>query len=660
MHVERYRSAVSADNVPVQIGNYRLGKTLGIGAFGKVKLAEHVITRHKVAIKILNRNKIRALDMGEKVRREINILKLCTHPHIIRLYEVIDTPSDIFVVMEYVSGGELFDYIVSKGRLPREEAQSLFQQIVSGLEYCHHHGIVHRDLKPENLLLDENNSIKIADFGLSNMMRDGEFLRTSCGSPNYAAPEVISGSLYAGPEVDVWSCGVILYALLCGSLPFDDESIPNLFKKIKSGMYSLPSHLNPLTRDLIPKMLVVDPMKRITMNETRAHQWFMQGLPQYLQLPPNMIEQMERVIDDEVVSAVVNAGFAGATRKKVLQAINTREGGRSDLRVAYELFLDSKKNKQRLLEKAVARQQNITTPLFAHTPTQAPSCSGSGPSGLAHQLVDPSQLQRLQPTLQQPPSPTSREQADKKRRRWYLGIQSKKDPGHVMNEVYRALGFLTCEWKTVTSYRIKCRWRPNFHLVFPSPGSGTGDFFASFRGENAPLRQRQHPDYTIIIALSLYKVQQHIYLLDFQKIEGDCFTFMALCAKIISQLKTLSAQSKQMQLAGVGQMGSPPHSVSAQNLHTQHLLKPQAQLHPDLQRVPNQMHAQAMAHQQQQMQAARMQVQYTPQGPSQGVHPGIPGIPQLIPPYNQADQGSHANPTSPRPPNSDNSGMQNP
>jgi 5'-AMP-activated protein kinase catalytic alpha subunit len=143
MHAERFRSAVSADNVPIQIGHYRLGKTLGIGAFGKVKLAEHVITGHKVAIKILNRNKIRALDMGEKVRREINILKLCTHPHIIRLYEVIDTPSDIFVVMEYVPNGELFDYIVSKGRLPKEEAQSLFQQIVSGLEYCHHHGIVH-------------------------------------------------------------------------------------------------------------------------------------------------------------------------------------------------------------------------------------------------------------------------------------------------------------------------------------------------------------------------------------------------------------------------------------------------------------------------------------------------------------------------------------
>ena len=250
-----------------------------------------------------------------QVKREINILQRCTHPHIIRLYEVIDTPTDIFVVMEYVSNGELFDYIVSKGRLLPDEARHFFHQIISGVEYCHFHQIVHRDLKvrarararasrsrlshglrarrhdrrardigggagwdrfsqPENLLLDADNNIKIADFGLSNVMRDGDFLRTSCGSPNYAAPEVISGSLYAGPEVDVWSCGVILYALLCGSLPFDDESIPNLFKKIKSGMYSLPSHLSQLSRDLIPRMLVVDPMKRITIPEIRGHPWF--------------------------------------------------------------------------------------------------------------------------------------------------------------------------------------------------------------------------------------------------------------------------------------------------------------------------------------------------------------------------------------------------
>merc|ERR1711871_1503826 len=301
--------------------------------------------------------------MAEKVKREINILKLCTHPHIIRLYEVIDTPSDIFVIMEYVPEAELFDYIVSRGRLPADEARQFFHQIVSGIEYCHHHRVVHRDLKPENLLLDADKNIKIADFGLSNMMCDGDFLRTSCGSPNYAAPEVISGHLYAGPEVDVWSCGVILYALLCGSLPFDDESIPNLFKKIKSGMYSLPTHLSQLARNLIPRMLEVDPMKRITIPEVRRHVWFQHKLPAYLALPPEAIESQERYIDDEIVQKVCALPLREATRENVIDSahMETKEGvhmsrARHDLKVAYELLLDEKRHKQRIADVVLAFQ----------------------------------------------------------------------------------------------------------------------------------------------------------------------------------------------------------------------------------------------------------------------------------------------------------------
>jgi len=273
----------------IALTHYHVTKTLGIGAFGKVKLAIHLATGMKVAIKILDKRKIKR-DIGDKIQREINILEICKHPNVIRLFEVIDTPSDIFMVMEYVPNGELFDYIVSRGRLPPDDARRFFQQVISGVEYLHFKRVVHRDLKPENLLLDNDNNIKIADFGLSNVTVDGDFLKTSCGSPNYAAPEVISGNLYAGPEVDVWSCGVILYALLCGTLPFDDESIPSLFRKIKSGMYSLPSHLSQLSRDLILKMLVVDPMKRIKLEEIRNHGWFTHNLPKYLQYPPHIME----------------------------------------------------------------------------------------------------------------------------------------------------------------------------------------------------------------------------------------------------------------------------------------------------------------------------------------------------------------------------------
>lgn len=190
----------------VKIGHYTLGQTLGVGTFGKVKIGEHQLTKHKVAIKILNRQKIKSLDVVGKIRREIQNLKLFRHPHIIKLYQVISTPTDIFMIMEYVSGGELFDYIVKHGKLQEKEARRFFQQIISGVDYCHRHMIVHRDLKPENLLLDHNMHVKIADFGLSNMMMDGEFLRTSCGSPNYAAPEVSNKTYVNNKFNDLFIC----------------------------------------------------------------------------------------------------------------------------------------------------------------------------------------------------------------------------------------------------------------------------------------------------------------------------------------------------------------------------------------------------------------------------------------------------------------------
>ncbi|KAL7411574.1 kinase-like domain-containing protein [Mrakia frigida] len=274
------------DHKPVKIGQYLLLQTLGTGSFGKVKLAVHSVTGHKVAMKIINRKKIINMDMTPRVKREIQYLKLLRHPHIIKLYEVITTPTDIIMVIEY-AGGELFNYIVEKGKMPEDEARRFFQQIICAIEYCHRHKIVHRDLKPENLLLDDSLNVKIGDFGLSNIMQDGDFLKTSCGSPNYAAPEVISGKLYAGPEIDIWSCGVILYVMLCGRLPFDDEYIPTLFKKINGGIYHLPAYLSPDAKYLLSQMLIVDPVKRITISEIRQLPWFQTNLPRYLSPHPS-------------------------------------------------------------------------------------------------------------------------------------------------------------------------------------------------------------------------------------------------------------------------------------------------------------------------------------------------------------------------------------
>ncbi|PQE30891.1 CAMK CAMKL AMPK kinase protein [Rutstroemia sp. NJR-2017a WRK4] len=267
-----------------RIGAYSVIRTLGEGSFGKVKLAVHRVTGQQVALKIIARKKLISRDMAGRVEREIEYLQLLRHPHIIKLYTVIKTPTEIIMVLEY-AGNELFDYIVQHGKMREDEARRFFQQIICAVEYCHRHKIVHRDLKPENLLLDENLNVKIADFGLSNIMTDGNFLKTSCGSPNYAAPEVINGKLYAGPEVDVWSCGVILYVLLVGRLPFDDEHIPSLFAKIAKGQYNVPSYMGRDAAALIKKMLAVNPVHRATIAEIRDDPWFTTNLPAYLQPP---------------------------------------------------------------------------------------------------------------------------------------------------------------------------------------------------------------------------------------------------------------------------------------------------------------------------------------------------------------------------------------
>jgi carbon catabolite-derepressing protein kinase len=267
-----------------RLNQYSFVKNIGEGSFGKVKLARHKVTGQEVAMKTINRRKLISRDMAGRVEREIQYLQLLRHPHIIKLYTVITTKTDIYMVLEYVPM-ELFDYIVKHGRLGEAKARKLFQQIICAVEYCHRHKIVHRDLKPENLLLDKNMNVKIADFGLSNIMTDGNFLKTSCGSPNYAAPEVIGGKLYAGPEVDVWSCGVILYVFLVGRLPFDDEFIPALFKKIQAGSFHIPSQTPPGAVNLIRRCLQVHPVQRITIPEIREDDWFKKDLPAYLADP---------------------------------------------------------------------------------------------------------------------------------------------------------------------------------------------------------------------------------------------------------------------------------------------------------------------------------------------------------------------------------------
>lgn len=259
------------------IGHYILGKTIGEGTFGKVKLGTHILTGEKVAVKVLEKERIIDVADVERVAREVYILKLIRHQHVVQLYEIIETSRQLYLIMEYASGGELFDYIVASGRIQEPEACRFFRQIVEGVEEIHKMNVVHRDLKPENLLLDEHCDIKIVDFGLSNTYRDGQLLKTACGSPCYAAPEMIAGKEYVPSLCDIWSCGVILFAMLCGYLPFEDQNTAALYRKILAAEYTLPDFLGTGARDLISGMLTTDPTRRLTSATLRQLPWFSIG-----------------------------------------------------------------------------------------------------------------------------------------------------------------------------------------------------------------------------------------------------------------------------------------------------------------------------------------------------------------------------------------------
>ncbi|XP_072232952.1 serine/threonine-protein kinase MARK2 isoform X11 [Leuresthes tenuis] len=266
--MSRCRNSVAtttSDDQP-HIGNYRLLKTIGKGNFAKVKLARHILTGKEVAVKIIDKTQLNSSSL-QKLFREVRIMKMLNHPNIVKLFEVIETEKTLYLVMEYASGGEVFDYLVAHGRMKEKEARAKFRQIVSAVQYCHQKCIVHRDLKAENLLLDADMNIKIADFGFSNEFTLGNKLDTFCGSPPYAAPELFQGKKYDGPEVDVWSLGVILYTLVSGSLPFDGQNLKELRERVLRGKYRIPFYMSTDCENLLKKFLILNPSKRGSLEQ---------------------------------------------------------------------------------------------------------------------------------------------------------------------------------------------------------------------------------------------------------------------------------------------------------------------------------------------------------------------------------------------------------
>ncbi|KRZ29910.1 Serine/threonine-protein kinase BRSK2 [Trichinella pseudospiralis] len=311
----------TVNNIPSRdiyqfVGPYRLEKTLGKGQTGLVKLGTHYASGRKVAIKIVRKEKL-SESVLIKVEREIAVMKLIDHPYILRLYDVYENQKFLYLILEYVSGGELFDYLVRKGRLPIKEAKKIFRQIVYALDYCHAQNICHRDLKPENLLLDERNNIKIADFGMASLQVEGSMLETSCGSPHYACPEVIRGEKYDGKKADVWSCGVILYALLVGALPFDDDNLRHLLEKVKRGVFHIPHFVPPDCQSLL-----------------RVRRCFPTSLGHRTLVIPT-----ESDIDPDVLRHMTSLGCFGDRSSLIEQLLNNKHNAE---KVIYFVLLDRK------------------------------------------------------------------------------------------------------------------------------------------------------------------------------------------------------------------------------------------------------------------------------------------------------------------------------
>ncbi|KAF7096961.1 hypothetical protein CFC21_098840 [Triticum aestivum] len=297
------------------VGRYEVGRTIGQGSFAKVKFAVDADTGAPVAMKVLDKATILNNRMLQQIKKEISIMKIVRHPNIIRLNEVLAGQTKIYIIMELITGGELFDKIARQGKLRENEARKYFQQLIDAINYCHSKGVYHRDLKPENLLLDSRGNLKVSDFGLSSLSKNG-FLHTTCGTPNYVAPEVLSDGGYDGSAADIWSCGVILYVLMAGYLPFEENDLPTLYDKITAAHFSCPDWFSQGAKSLIQRILDPNPKTRMTIKEMKADTWFSKN---YVGVRHGEDENVS--LDD------VQAAFDNIEDKYVSEQVTRNDGG---------------------------------------------------------------------------------------------------------------------------------------------------------------------------------------------------------------------------------------------------------------------------------------------------------------------------------------------
>ncbi|CAM2701408.1 unnamed protein product [Rotaria socialis] len=379
----RLQSSKMRDPNEPHIGKYRFIKTIGKGNFAKVKLAKHIPTGREVAIKIIDKTQLNPTSL-QKLFREVKIMKGLDHPNIVKLFEVIETEKTLYLVMEYASGGEVFDYLVAHGRMKEKEARAKFRQIVSAVQYLHQKHIVHRDLKAENLLLDSELNIKIADFGFSNEFTPGNKLDTFCGSPPYAAPELFQGKKYDGPEVDVWSLGVILYTLVSGSLPFDGQNLKELRERVLRGKYRIPFYMSTDCESLLKRFLVLNPTRRAALESIMKDKW-MNINYENDELKPYE-EPSQDFNDNFRIEIIIRDG--NYTREQVLDSLTSRK---YDDVMAYYLLLGIRTNENENAEvQSGITTTTTTTTTTANTTNKGVTDASNTPAALASKIVSSS------------------------------------------------------------------------------------------------------------------------------------------------------------------------------------------------------------------------------------------------------------------------------
>ena len=348
------------------LSDYEIKETIGKGTFSIVKLGINKITNEKVAIKILKKKKMQKNKDKLRLEREINILKRLHHINLIKIHKISEESDNYFIVMEYCENGELFNYIVAHERLSEEETAYFFYQLINGLDYIHHKNIVHRDLKPENLLLSQGNILKIVDFGLSNYYYPEEqLLSTPCGSPCYASPEMVCGNKYNGFKIDVWSCGIIIFAMICGYLPFEDPNNEILFKKIMKCKVDYPEYLSEEVLDILNKIIVIDPNKRINIEQIRQHHFYLKEKNEFKKKHKDLIEQVELIenndsednnIEDDIVFNHDNFYDSGLNIKKSKSSNLLKE---FDNKNDVHLFQFKKQLQKFKLDKNLIKKDNV-------------------------------------------------------------------------------------------------------------------------------------------------------------------------------------------------------------------------------------------------------------------------------------------------------------